>query len=252
MTKKGGSKHLKRLPAPAGWPIHRKESRFVVKPKAGPHPLNRSFPLLLIVRELLGLVKDRREANMMLSAGHVKIDGEIRREDDYPVGIMDIIEIPSTENAFRILPFKKGLRLHPIKKDETNFKLCKIIGKTIVTEGHLQLNLHDGKNVLIKTGDSKEQVKDIYNVHDVLKISIPDSEILSHLKFEEGIFGIVDQGKNAGTKVEVKKIIKRPWPSKASVSLIDSQGNHFETILDYVFPIGKGEPWITILEENSQ
>jgi small subunit ribosomal protein S4e len=250
MTKNGGSKHLKRLPAPARWPIHRKEFKWVVKPKAGPHPLNRSFPLLLIVRELLGLVKNRREADIMLSAGHVKIDGEIRREDDYPVGIMDIIEIPSTANAFRILPFKKGLRLHPVNKAEVNFKLCKIVGKTIVTGGYLQLNLHDGKNILLKTGESKDQ--DIYSVHDVLKISIPDSEILSHLKFEENIFGIVDQGKNAGTKVEVKKIIKRPWPSKASVSLIDSQGNQFETILDYVFPIGKSEPWITISEEHSQ
>ncbi|MFX0075991.1 MAG: 30S ribosomal protein S4e, partial [Candidatus Hermodarchaeota archaeon] len=36
MTRKGGSKHLKRLPAPSSWPIHRKEFRWVVKPRSGP------------------------------------------------------------------------------------------------------------------------------------------------------------------------------------------------------------------------
>ena len=50
MTKKGGSKHLKRLPAPVNWPIHRKEFRWVVKSRPGPHPLDRSLPLLLVVR----------------------------------------------------------------------------------------------------------------------------------------------------------------------------------------------------------
>ena len=50
--------------------------------------------------------------------------------------------------------------------------------------------------------------------------------------------------------MEVKKIVSRAWPSKASVTLKDSKGNQFETIVDYVFPIGKGEPWITLPEEE--
>jgi small subunit ribosomal protein S4e len=251
MTKKGGSKHLKRLPAPASWPIHRKEFRWVVKPRAGPHSLSKSLPLLLVVRELLGLAKNRREVKTMLSEGHVKVDGKVRREDDYPVGTMDVVEIPIAEKAFRVLPSKKGLRLYAVGREEKEFKLCKIIGKTIVTEGNLQLNLHDGKNILVKAVDSDNRTEDVYNVHDVLKIGVPTYEILAHLKFEEGVLGIVDKGKNSGTQVEVKKIVKRAWPSRASVSLNDSEGNQFETVIDYIFPIGKDEPWITIPQEVS-
>ncbi|MFH0897832.1 MAG: 30S ribosomal protein S4e [Candidatus Bathyarchaeota archaeon] len=252
MTKKGGSRHLKRLPAPASWPIHRKEFRWVVKSRAGPHSLNRSLPLLLIVRDVLGLVKNRREAKTMLSEGHVKVDGDVKREDDYPVGLMDIIEIPIAEKAFRVFPSKSGLRLHVAESDEKNFKLCKIVGKTIVAEGKLQLHLHDGKNILVKNANSEKPTEDVYRVNDVLKIEIPSYEILTHLKFEEGVLGIVDGGKNAGTMVEVKKIVMRAWPSKASVSLADSAGNQFETILDYVFPIGQGEPMITIQKADSR
>lgn len=187
---------------------------------------------------------------MMLSEGHVKVDGEVRREDDYPIGTMDVVEIPIAKRAFHVLPSRKGLRLHVAEGNEKEFKLCKIVGKTIVTGGHVQLNLHDGKNVLIKVADPENRGEDVYSVHDVLKISLPGHEIMDHLKFEEGVLGIVDSGKNAGALVEIKGIMKRAWPSKTSVSLKDSKGNQFETILDYVFPIGKGEPWITLQEEE--
>lgn len=247
MGKKGGSKHLKRLPAPTSWPIHRKEFKWVVKPRAGPHSLNGSLPLLLVVREMLGLVKDRREAKIMLSKGHVKVDGKVRRSDDYPIGIMDVIEILPLQKAFRVLPSKKGLLLHPISEDEKEFKLCKIVGVTTLKRGHLQLHVHDGKNIL-KAADT--QSPEVYGVHDLLKVEVPSNEVLAHLKFEEGILGIVDNGKNRGVLVEVAKIAKRPWPSKTMVALKGSEGNQFETTLNYVFPIGKGKPWITISEES--
>ena len=250
MTKKGGSKHLKRLPAPASWPIHRKEFKWVVKPKAGPHSLKESLPILLVVRELLNVVKNRREAKAMLSEGHVKVDGKVRHKDDYPVGIMDVIEIPTIKKAFRVLPSKKGLLLQPIEGDEKVFKLCKIVGKTIVRGGSSQLHVHDGKNILIKVADPNHPTEDVYGIHDLLKVKLPSYDVLGHLKFEEGILGIVNNGKNAGAIVEVTKIAGRPWPSTASATLKDFEGNQFETILDYVFPIGKGEPWITLPGEN--
>ena len=62
MGKKGGSLHLKREASPAFWPIHRKEFTWAVKPRPGPHSINRCIPLVLIVREILGLAKTRKEA----------------------------------------------------------------------------------------------------------------------------------------------------------------------------------------------
>jgi small subunit ribosomal protein S4e len=249
MVKKGGSKHLKRLPAPTSWPIHRKEFKWVVKP-AGPHSINSSLPLLLVVREVLGLVKNRREAKIMLSGGNVKVDGKVRRSDDYAVGIMDVVEVLPLKKAFRVLPSRKELLLHPISEDEKAFKLCEVVDVTNVKEGHLQIHLHDGKNILVKA-EERQSGGDVYNVHDLLKISVPSKEVLAHLKFEKGVLGIVDNGKNRGALVEVAEIARKPWPSKTMVILKDREGNQFETTLDYVFPIGKGEPWISIPEEGN-
>ncbi|UCH37253.1 MAG: 30S ribosomal protein S4e [Candidatus Bathyarchaeota archaeon] len=252
MARKGKSQHLKRLAAPASWPIHRKEFKWTVKPKPGPHSPHTSLPLLLVVRDVLGLVKNRREAQMMLAQGHVKVDGRAISEGGYPVGLMDVIEVPIIDQAFRMIPSKKGLNLHVIKEDEKTFKLCKIVNKTTVHHGNLQLNAHDGRNFLIKTIDPKNTVEDVYNTHDVLKIEIPNQAILDHLPLEAGVLGVVERGKRAGTRVEVKQIVKSKQPTvPSSVVLQDFKGNQFETILDYVFPIGKKVSWISLPEETN-
>ena len=156
MGKKGKQQHLKRLPAPKFWPIHRKEAQWIVKPRPGPHKIHQCIPLILIVRDMLQLVKSRREAKIVLSEGQVKVDRKIRKNDDYPVGLMDVIEIPVINASYRVLPaLRKGLILHSITSKESESKLCQIINKTTVTGGHLQLNLHDGRNILCKVEDSK-------------------------------------------------------------------------------------------------
>ena len=246
----GNSKHLKRLPAPAFWPIHRKEFKYVINPKPGPHRKNRSFPILLILREMLGLAKNRREAHRLLSERHVTVDGVVRRDESYPVGLMDVIEIPVIKKAFRILPIRsKGLGLHAIGGKEKGFKLCKIINKKNVRGGNLQLNLHDGRNILLKNTNSEDMVEDVYKTRDVLKIGIPSSEILSHLTLSVGALAIVENGKNRGRLVEIVAIEKRRGSHPAIVTLKDMENNQFNTILDYVFIVGKDEPWISLPEE---
>jgi small subunit ribosomal protein S4e len=196
MARKGKSPHLKRLAAPAGWPIHRKEFKWTVKSKPGSHSLIKSLPLLLIIRDMLGLVKNRREAKMMLAQGHVKVDGRLTSKDSRPIGLMDVVEIPIIDKAFRVVPSKKGLNLHLIEENEKTFKLCKIINKTTVQRGNLQLHTHDGRNFLIKIVDPKKSTDDIYNTHDVLKIELPHQVILDHLPLEEGILGKFVQKSN--------------------------------------------------------
>ncbi|UCH01356.1 MAG: 30S ribosomal protein S4e, partial [Candidatus Bathyarchaeota archaeon] len=134
------SKHLKRMPAPKTWPISRKRLKWIVKPTPGPHAIKHSFPLLLMIRDMLAIAKTRKEAQIILSEGNIKVDGIIRRKDDYPIGLMDVIEISKINKAFRLLPVpKKGLILHPINGEEKEYKLCKILNKNIVKKGHLQL-----------------------------------------------------------------------------------------------------------------
>ncbi len=251
MGRKGGQHHLKRLPAPAHWPVHRKEFRWVVKPRPGPHMVGRCLPLLLIVRDMLQLAKTRREARFLLSEGQIKVDGSVRRGDDYPVGLMDVVEIPSTKKAYRVLPSpNKGLVLHPITGDETEFKLCQIVNKTMVKRGYIQLNLHDGRNILLKVKDARNPAEDVYETHDTVKVQLPNTEISAHLKLEEGVLAVVTGGKNVGDFGEVVKIEEMEGPHSPAITLKDDGGDQFKTIINYVFVIGKGTPWISMPGED--
>ena len=252
MGKKGGTKHLKRKPAPAFWPIHRKEYRWVVKPSPGPHSSAESLPLLVVLRDILALGKTRREIDVLLSRGNVKVDGVVRRENDFPVGLMDIIEIPALNKIYRVLPIPgKGLGLHEVPKEERDFKLCKVIGKTTVPGGHIQLNLSGGRNLLVKVADPRKPVEDTYNTSDLLRISIPKVEILAHLKFEEGMLALIDGGENAGQWGEVVKI-GEPSVYGSTVTIRNAEDQEIETIFDYIFPIGKGQAWINLPGEAEQ
>lgn len=241
---------MKRMAAPFYWPIHRKKFKWVVKPKPGPHPLDRALPLLLVVREVLGLVKTRREAKIMLSGKEVKVDGKTRCDGGFPVGLMDVVEIPATNEAYRVLPATDGLILHKIKKRERNYKLCKIVNKRTVKGGSVQLNLHDGRNVLVKLKDPKRPEEDLYETSDVLKIKIPNGKVLEHIKFRKGVTAIVTAGKNAGKWGRITRIGRGKGGHPTIVKLEDIKGNKIQTTLSYIFPVGEEGSLISLPEEG--
>lgn len=250
MGRKGGSTGLKRKPAPGFWPIHKKEKVWVVKPSSGPHSLDRCVPLAVVLRDILGFAETRKEAKTIVSQGKMLVDGKIRREDDFPAGLMDVISLPDADKHFRVLPSRKGLILHSISKDEASFKLCRIENKTIVKNGHVQINLHDGSNVLVKVADPKNPQEDVYGTFDTLKIGFPERQILEHIKLKENVLAMITGGKNVGKYgkiVEIEKV-KGKKRKNALVIIEDEKGNRYQTILGFVFAIGDAHPLISLPE----
>ncbi|MEM3622520.1 MAG: 30S ribosomal protein S4e [Candidatus Bathyarchaeia archaeon] len=250
MGKKGESTGLKRKPAPRFWPIHRKEFVWVVKPSPGPHSLESCLPLTIILRDILGFAKTRKEAKTIVSQGKMYVDGQVRREDDFPAGLMDVISMPDLDKHFRILPSKKGLMLHLITKEEASFKLCRIENKKTVKNGHVQLNLHDGSNILVKVADPKNPQEDVYETFDTVKINLPDRQILEHVKLKENGFAIITGGKNIGKYGRVITIesVKGKKRRNALVVIEDEKGNRYQTTLNFVFAIGEEQPLISVPE----
>jgi small subunit ribosomal protein S4e len=250
LGRKGGSTGLKRKPAPRFWPIHRKEFVWVVKPSPGPHSLENCLPLALVLRDILGFAKTRKEAKTIVSQGKVYVDGKIRREDNFPVGLMDVISIPDIDKCFRIVPSSKGLILHSISKEESAFKLSRIENKKVVKNGHIQLNLHDGSNIMVEVADPKKPQEDTYKTLDTVKISLPERQILKHIKMKENDFTMITSGKNIGKYGEIIEIEETKGKKRrnALVTIEDERGNRYQTILNFVFAIGEAQPLISILE----
>jgi small subunit ribosomal protein S4e len=246
LGKKGKTGRLKRNPAPKFWPIHRKEFTWVVKPSSGPHTLEDSLSLTLVLRDILGLAKTKKEASMILAQGKLSVDGKIRKKADFPVGLMDIIAMPDANQYLRVMPSPKGLVLVKISKNEASFKLVRVENKNTV-EGAMQIALHDGSNILVKVADTKNPVEVSYNTFDVLKISLPEKEVASKISTKIGSLAIITGGKNIGKNGRIVEIEKTEAKKRrnALVVIEDETGVKYQTILSFVFSIGETIPLIT-------
>jgi len=238
MAKMGSRKHLKRYKAPKNWPIHPKEDKWTVKPAPGPHAIEKSLSLLIVVRDILGLADNSREAKKIIKTGKILVDGRTRKDYKFPVGFMDVIQIPKTEEAYRILPDLKGrLITHSIPKENVNFKLCKITDKTTIKDGKTQLNLHDGRNII---------VDDDFSVGDIIHLEVPAQEINDTFKFEEGAMVLVTGGKHIGEIGNIKEININYSSNPNTVVIENNKKDSFITLKDYAFVIGKDEPAISL------
>jgi small subunit ribosomal protein S4e len=221
--------HQKRLSAPKTYKIPRKVYKWVVKPSPGPHNKN-AVPLLIVVRDYLQLADTAREARRIIANGEILVDGVPRKDYKFPVGLFDVIKIPKLNKSYRIVFDEKG-RYVPIEIEDDNLKLYKIVNKTMIKGGRIQLNLFDGTNIL---GDNS------YKTKDSILVEIPEKKIVDRLPFEIGALVMITGGTHAGEIGRVKdyKIVRSSSPNLVTV---DVGGREVTTIEDYVFVIGKKE-----------
>ena len=237
------SKHLKRLATPRTVRLHRKEKTWTIKSSPGPHPLDKSIPLGLIIRDYLGLCDTYKEAKRAIASGDVLVDAVKRKNHKFPCGLMDVVSIPKLKKNFRVLFDRKGkLTLVPISAKDAEWKLLRIENKTIVKGNKIQLNFHDGKNKLVK--------KDEYKTGDVLKISLADNKISDVFKFDKGNVSMIIDGSHVGQMANIEDI---QIVSSSKPNLAKMKGDkEFSTLAKYIFPIGKIKPIIKLPEVKIQ
>ncbi|RLI86407.1 MAG: 30S ribosomal protein S4e [Archaeoglobales archaeon] len=228
--------HQKRLSAPKTIKIPRKVDKWLVKTAPGPHNKN-AVPLLVIVRDFLDLADTAREARRIIAAGEILVDGRPRKDYKFPVGLFDVISIPKLGKSYRMLFDEKG-RYIPKEIGDDKLKLYKIVNKTIVKGGKVQLNLFDGTNILADNS---------YKTRDSVLLEIPEKKIVDHLRFEEGALVMIIGGSHAGEIGRIKefKVVRSSAPNLVT---IESERGTLTTIEDHVFVVGKadGKPVIDL------
>ena len=230
---------LKRLVAPRFWRTAKKSSKWIVSPRPGPHKKFESIPLQIIARDILKLVETGKEAKTILKKGEILVDGKKRKDFAYPVGLMDVISIPTTKKYYIVMPSKYGIDLQEIPEKEAGKKLVRIDGKKILRKGKVQLNFHDGKNIITP--------KDAYKVGDSLILEVPSLKILEHVKLEKGNLALIAKGKNSGKIAKIKEIIlSKSIVTNKVICMLDKA--EVEVIKDYIFAVGETKPLIKIGE----
>jgi small subunit ribosomal protein S4e len=231
------SKHLKRLAVPKVWSIPKKTHIWAVKQSPGPHPIESSIPLLIMIRDMLKYCDSAREGRQLIGERNVLIDGRIVTNYKMPVGFMDVLSLPKSKENFRALMDSKG-KIRPIRisKDRADWKLVRIRNITTIKGGKTQINFHDGRNIMMDKGK--------YKTGDVLKIEIPSQKILDFYPLEKGNVAMIIGGKHSGQigTIESYMVVRGPKPNLVEFS------EGFSTIKDHVFVVGKTKPEITVPE----
>jgi small subunit ribosomal protein S4e len=233
LGKKSGRTKMKRLSAPRSWDIARKQARFITKPSPGTHPIERSYSLAVVLRDLLGMVATQKEVMQVLTRGEVLVDGVHRHDPGFPVGIFDVVSIPKEGKAFRLVPSPDGLVPRDIVSTEAGVKLCRVRSKVKITGGHMQFGFHDGRSLL----DDKLSVA----CGDTVVMKVPLQEIVDSVKLEKGATALVVSGERAG---QVGRIIsvKKGTSSREKMVALSLPGGETELPERLIFAVGTDKP----------
>lgn len=182
---------IKRNKMPTSWPAERKGPKYVAV--AG-YYREKGIPLLFVLREILKLAKTRREAKKILNKGEVKINNTIRKNDDFPVKVFDVVSFDRTKKHYRLQILNRKFVLNEIDEKDAGKKIVRIVGKKNLRGTKCQINLSDGTNFLF----DKEA-----SVGDSVVLNTKENKIEKVLPLKEKSKIEVVRGKHAGKKGQV-------------------------------------------------
>jgi small subunit ribosomal protein S4e len=185
--------HIKKTEMPTSWPVPRKgrKKRFISVPS---HATSKGISLLFLLRDVLKVAKTRKEAKYMTLNGMVKVNNIVRKDENFPVQVFDVLSLDKGGLNYRLEIVNKKFSLKEIPVKEADSKIIKISGKKILKNGRVQMNLNDGQNVL---SDSK------FSVGDSVILNTKEKKIVSLLPLRIGAKIEVIVGKHAGERGEL-------------------------------------------------
>ena len=238
MGKKAGSKILKRTMSPSFWQIERKNKRFVTKPSSGSHPSKLSIPITVLIRDILKLTKTYSETKIIIRDGHVKVDSRVRKDPNYPVGLMDVVEIIKTDSVYRLVPSKNMLTPIIIPANEKDVKLCKIINKISIDKDNFQYSFHDGRTMQINSTTNVP-------VGSTLKIELPSQKVEKIIELKTNNLVVLTGGQNKGLIGTIKDIKKSSFSRPTMIDII-ADNRTIEVKQELVMAIGEKTSEITL------
>ncbi|PIN86492.1 30S ribosomal protein S4e [Candidatus Woesearchaeota archaeon CG10_big_fil_rev_8_21_14_0_10_44_13] len=224
--------HLKRLAAPRTWAIARKDNVYIARPNPGAHKMLFGISLSTAMTDMINCAQTNREVKSILHHKEILVDGVRRKDEKFMVGLMDTISIKEIGEYYRVILSRKGkLTIVKIEQKEALIKPSRIINKTLLKKGLMQLNLIDGRNMIVKDGK--------YNVGDTLMLSLPKQDIKEQLKLEKGMCAYLIGGKHMGEVGMIESI-------EGSKIRLKSGKTAYETAKSYAFVVGREKPSITL------
>lgn len=206
--------HIKRLTVGKFWPVPRKGTKYLAVPK---HNKIKAIALVVVMRDILKLVRNKRELKRLLNEKKVLVNGKAVKETNYPLSLFDILSLHELKKSYKVLLSKeKKMIFEEVSGKESEMKVYKVLDKKILPGKKIQLNLMDGRNII-----SKEKV----NVGDSIKFNLKDNKEEGVIKLEKGKEVFITDGKHAGYEGKIEDIMERGGKKLAKISTENGRVN---------------------------
>ena len=176
----------KRLPLP------RKGTKYVAR--ALSHH-TQAVPLVIAIRDMLKLAQTSREVNHLMKQGVLKINGKVPKNIRESIKLFGLLQADKTYQL-SLLPTHK----FTFVETKDTMRPIKVVGKVAKAGNKIQINGHDGSNLLLDAAKAKDIKTD-----DTLLLS-PDNKLSKHLPLDKAKTCFVFGGKYAGQEGKVKKV----------------------------------------------
>ncbi len=224
-------RHLKRHASPKTWNVDRKGETFIVKPRSGGQTLENSMGISTILKKL-GFCDTTREVKTALNSREILVNGRVVLDFKYSVGFMDVLAVPTKKLYYRISIDNKGnLSIVEIDAKDANLLPCRVKTMRLIQGGKLQLNCHNGRNILQEKRDFKP--------NDTVLVNLELGQIIQRIPLKEGVHVLVTKGKQAGHIGVFEKI-------ERGAALIKIDGHEHMSPIKYLFIIGEKEPVVKL------
>ena len=170
-------------------PVPRKGTQYVARSLMD---LENSVPVVIAVRDMLKLAKTAKEVKHMIKQKSLKLNGKEVKDYRDSIRMFNLFEADKTY-ILSLTPQGKFV-LEETKQKE---RPCKVIGKKILDGKKIQINFHDGSNIL--SSDSK------IKTYDTIYLDT-EGKIKKHVEFSHGKDCIITKGKLLGHKGKIENI----------------------------------------------
>ncbi|MGC8547750.1 MAG: S4 domain-containing protein [Candidatus Micrarchaeia archaeon] len=225
MSNKGNSRHLKRLAASAYAGTHRKEAKYLLKPRPGRHSVEQSITLASLIRDKIAYAKTLKEAESVIKKGNIELNGKIVKDEKQAVGFGDLVHIVPTNEYFAIGVNRQGA-ISVSKASSDAKRIAKIVGKYVTKHKKIMLRLHDGTVVAAPDGAK---------VND--SVVLAEGKVERLVKFEPGVQCVVYKGRHTGEIGKLKSIKPGTAQSKATVEL-EAKSGIIQTLAENIIAVG--------------
>ncbi len=243
MAKRGSDKTQKTLSASKSRAIQRKTTVWTIKDKPGAHNKQDSVPLAFALRNLLQLTSTLKETKKILSQRKIKVNGVVRTEKAFPIGLFDLLEVSvgDEKKDYRVM-FDSKRRIKLVETSEKQqSKLCRVKNKKVIKGKKIQFTFNDGVTTI-------QEIK--ANLGDTVKLELPSKKIIDVYQLEKGNTAFILGGRHTGKIVKIESIILGTQ-QRAKIVEFNDGGEIYRTIAKNIFVVGKEKADDSMESENN-